>query len=86
MIDNSDRWQTLLDDRLGAVSQVGDIVFESWDDIKNYDQQNSIYIPEVSLESAGIPYSFGDYVVSIVPSGFEMLVEVLKRSFQSFVP
>lgn len=69
----------LLSSKLGAVYQVGDIVKNSWEQIQNSDSTNTVNMPSVSLQSVGIPFSFGGYDVEIVPAKMSVIVEVLKK-------
>ncbi len=75
----SDKWDTLLADRFGAVYQVCDIVMDSWEDIHAADQQDTIDMPVVSIPLPGNnTFSFGGYTVKVVPDGFGVLVDALK--------
>lgn len=74
-----DRFDGLLADKFGAVYQVVNLLFESWDDIKNADLENTVDIPEVVIP---LPddneFTFGGYSVVIVPEGFEFMVNAIK--------
>lgn len=73
------RWKELLSDRLGAVWQVVDITFESWEKVGEADQLNTIQIPSVTIP---LPdeneFTFGGYEVEIVPKGLEALATACK--------
>lgn len=72
-------FDTLLDDKFGAVYQVVDITLESWDRISANDERNTIDFPETTI---ALPddneFTFGGYEVPIVPDGFEWLATALK--------
>lgn len=75
----SDKWDSLMASRFGALYEVGDIVVTSWGDIQLADQTDSIQIPEVCLNLPdNCSFTFGGYDVTIVPDGFDVLVNALK--------
>lgn len=69
----------LLADKFGAVYEVVNLTFESWDRITANDEQNIISVEEVTIP---LPddneFTFGGYDVPIVPSGFEWLATSVK--------
>lgn len=73
-----DRWEQLLSEKLGAVYQVVNITFESWDRITASDQTNTINIPQVSIPLGNSSFSFGGQDVPIVPEGFDWLATTIK--------
>ena len=74
-----DKWDTLLESRLGAVYQVTNVLTESWDGVMAADQTNTIDFPAVSIPlPGGSSFSFGGYEVQIVPTGFDVLVNGIK--------
>lgn len=79
MTEYSEEWDFLLGQRFGALYDVADIIRDFVGDIQYSDTTNTIYMPNVSLDSVGIPFSFGGYEVQIVPNGFDFIVEVLKK-------
>lgn len=75
--------QGLLSEKLGAVYQVLDITFNSWDRIQDNDNTDTITLPKTTIElgnqyDGSIPYSFGGVNVKIVPDGFEWLATTIK--------
>lgn len=79
IVDYEDRWTELLSDRLGAVYQVSSVTIESWDRISAEDAQDTVQMPVVSIPlPGGQSFTFGGYVVKIVPDGFSFLVESVK--------
>lgn len=74
-----DKWDELLSSRLGAVYQVVNVIDESWSNIQNADQINTISMPSVTIPLPnGNSFSFGGYDVKIVPDRFDVLVTALK--------
>lgn len=73
-----DRWESLLSEKLGAVYQVVNITFESWDKITASDQTNTISIPSVTIPLGKTSFTFGGYDVAIVPEGFDWLATSIK--------
>lgn len=70
---------TLLEEKFGAVYEVIDISLNKWDKIQEYDIQNVIEFPLVSIPlPEGSNFEFGGYDVQVVPNGFEFLVTVIK--------
>lgn len=70
---------SMLSEKLGAVYQVIDITLESWDRISSSDEQNTINLPETTINlPENNKFSFGGYDVKIVPDGFTMLADAIK--------
>ena len=79
LVTFKDDMENVLSDRLGAVYEVLDISFESWDRIKEYDSKNEIDFPTASISvGAGQKFTFGGYKVKIVPQGMEILPGMTK--------
>ncbi len=79
MASYSDKWDTLLSSRFGAIYDVATIIHDFVGQIQVADKTNTIYMPSVNLNSAGIPFSFGGYNIQIVPTGFTILIEICKK-------
>lgn len=77
--DILDSAEQLLTDKFGGLFQASDIIHGIKDSIKYTDITNTITLPFVSLESVGIPFSFGGYEVKIVPDSMTLLVTACKR-------
>ena len=79
IVEYKDKWDTLLENKLGAVYEVANVTFESWDRVRASDEQDTIQMPEVSIP---LPddneFTFGGYDVKIVPDGFGFLVTSVK--------
>lgn len=71
--------ENMLSQKLGAVYQVLDITFDSWDRISANDIANTIELPKSTINVSGNnTFSFGGYDVVIVPDGFEWLATMIK--------
>lgn len=73
-----DKWDSLLSDRLGAVYQVVSITLESWEEVMQADETDTIEFPKATINLSGTSFSFGGYQVKIVPDGFSVLVTAIK--------
>lgn len=79
IVSYKDRWDELLADRLGAVYEVVNVTFESWDKINVSDATNTVDMPKVTIPlPEDEEFSFGGFPVKIVPDGFETLVTACK--------
>lgn len=79
IVSFKDDMDTMLENKLGAVYQVTDILSNSWDRISSNDKQNIITIPTTTINLPNNnSFSFGGVDVPIVPSGFEFIVDILK--------
>lgn len=79
MTEYSDKWDELLSSRFGAIYESGAIIRDFFTGL---DYQQSVYqieLPEVSLDSVGIPFTFGGYKVDIVPSKFGKIAALIKN-------
>lgn len=74
-----EKMNTLLEQKLGAIYQVVNILVEGWDRIQANDNTNTIDFPEVTIP---LPddneFSFGGQSVPIVPEGFDFLSTAIK--------
>lgn len=69
----------ILEDKLGAVYQVVNILTDSWDRITANDQNNVITIPKTTINLPNNnSFSFGGVDVPIVPNGFEFITDIIK--------
>ena len=69
----------LLENKLGAVYQVVNLVLDGWDNIQSNDVSNTIDFPEVTIPLPdNNEFTFGGQEVKIVPDGFSVLVDALK--------
>lgn len=73
------QWSELLSTRFGAVYQSVQLLDEFAQSIQMQDEQNTVPFPSVTLDLAGVPFTFGGWTVQVVPPGFEFVVEMLKR-------
>lgn len=74
-----DDMDSMLEQKLGAVYQVVNIMTESWDRITANDVANTINIPSTSISlPENTDFVFGGYDVQIVPNGFDWLANMIK--------
>lgn len=79
IIQFKDDIDSILEEKLGAVYQVVNIMLESWDSITANDQSNTITIPQTTINlPQGNSFSFGGVSVPIVPNGFDFLATAIK--------
>lgn len=79
VLDFSENWDRLLENKFGAVYEVLNLTFDSWDRIQASNEQNTITIPQTSINlPEGASFSFGGQDVRIVPQGFEWLATTIK--------
>lgn len=78
LVATKDKWEDLLSSRFGAVYESTQII-DDWANAFTYsDTKDIIEVPEVSVDLAGIHFSFGGWFVDVVPNGFEFPIQVLK--------
>ena len=79
IVGYKDRWDELLADRLGAVYEVVNVTFESWEEINVSDATNTVDMPKVTIPLPDDKeFIFGGFPVKIVPDGFEVIVTACK--------
>lgn len=78
MNDIDEQWDSLLKKRFGALYEVSDIITDFAGNLQYLGTKNTIDIPEVTVNFGDTPFTFGGYVVNIVPDGFDFLVTTLK--------
>ena len=79
IVGYKDRWDSLLEDRLGAVYEVVNVTFESWEKINVSDATNTVDMPKVTIPLPDDEeFSFGGFPVKIVAEGFEVLITACK--------
>lgn len=79
ILDFKDDMSVMLEEKLGAVYQVTNILFDFWGRITDSDTQNTIDIPLVSIDlPQGNTFSFGGWSVPIIPQGFDFLADICK--------
>lgn len=78
MIENQERWESLLSERFGAVYESVEIIDEWAEAFKYESTQSTIKFPEVKLNFGDTSFTFGGWEVDVVPDGFDFLIEALK--------
>ena len=76
--DYKDRMDTMLAEKLGAVYECSNVLFESWDRITDSDDTNTIEFPSTTIDVGETDFTFGGYQVEIVPQGFDFLANAVK--------
>lgn len=79
------KFETMLEEKYGAVWEVVQITFGSWENINASDLKNTISVPKVEIP---LPddnsFSFGGKEVKVIPSGFEPIAEICKMMSGAF--
>ena len=70
--------QELAQERLGAVYQSTQIIDSLSGAFQYQSTQGTVAFPAVTIDLAGVPFTFGGWDVQVVPDGFGGIVEVLK--------
>lgn len=73
-----DKWDELLASRFGAVYQVVNIITDSWGEIMEAEETDTIEFPQATINLSGTPFTFGGYSVKVVPDGFGVLITAIK--------
>lgn len=68
-----DQWSELLKERFGAIYESVDVIGTFVSSLNASSQQDQIKIPAVTVNLAGVPWTFGGWSVSVVPEGFGFL-------------
>lgn len=76
--DYRDKWDSLLQQRFGAIYQCVSLVQDYWKSLSPGSSQGSITFPQVNLNFSGVPWSFGGFKVQLIPAGFATVVSVLR--------
>lgn len=74
----ADQSQDLAEDRLGAVAQAGAVIDDLTGAFQYHGVMDTIAFPALTINFGGVPWTFGGWDVSVIPAGFEPLVEMLK--------
>ena len=81
LTEYAEKWDTLMNDRFGALYECADIVHSLFDSLSGVSTTMSIAMPKVTVNLAGVPWTFGGFAVGTIPSGFSVLVQTLKTGF-----
>lgn len=74
-----DKWDQLLQERFGALYQCVTLVQSYWQSLNPTQSKSSIEFPMVTIDVGnGVYWEFGGYDVTLIPSGFEYLFQVLR--------
>lgn len=73
------RFDDLLQTKFGALYEVALLTMGVWEEIQLSDETNTIDLPETVIElPEDNSFTFGGFPVTIVPEGFEFMVDILK--------
>lgn len=75
-----DKWMDLLSSRFGAVYEAVMLIDEFGQAISEQAAMGVVTFPEVSIDLAGTPWTFGGWDVKVVPDGFGGVIVVLKSA------
>ena len=79
MIENAvGQSQEVAEDRLGAIAQAGAVIDDLTGVFQYQGVMDTIAFPALTINFGGVPWTFGGWDVSVIPPGFEPLVETLK--------
>lgn len=74
-----DKWDQLLQQRFGALYQCVSLVQSYWQSLNPTQPKSSIEFPMVAIDVGnGVYWEFGGYDVTLIPTGFEYLLQVLR--------
>ena len=79
MAEYKEQWEALLSQRFGAIYESVQLIDDFVSSIELQSTQGYISFPEVSVDLVGTTFTFGGWNVQVVPSGFEAVVEILKK-------
>ena len=86
MASYSDKWDSLLADRFGAIYQVCDIVANSWDGIMAVETDTVLDFPEVTIPiGGGESFTFGGYKVRVMPAVFRTQIRPFVVTITSII-
>lgn len=75
----SDKWQSLLRNRFGALYECADLISSSVAEISDSVKVSMFQFPEVTLDFNGVPWKFGGWIVKPVPDGFTGVRDILSN-------
>jgi len=79
MAEQQKKWEQLLADRFGLVYESIALIDDIAEKFTSQDAQGQIEFPSVSVPLGDITWEFGGWMVDVVPDGFEILIEALKK-------
>lgn len=74
------KWLGLLSSRFGAIYEAVVLIDEFGQAISEQTKQGIITFPEVTVDLAGTPWTFGGWDVKVVPDGFDAVIVTLKSA------
>lgn len=74
----SNKWDTLIKERFGALYDCVTIVKEFTTNISYSGNQSIIEFPSVTVNLADVPFTYGGWSVQVIPEGFGFIVSSIK--------
>lgn len=71
-------WDNLLSDRFGGLYQSIHLIDDFADSFSNPEEQNTIAVPELTVNLVGSDFTFGGQDVQIIPDKFSFLIDAIK--------
>lgn len=78
MVEIKNSWDTLLEERFGAIYQAGSILTEFAENFTYKGEKNTIEVPATTFDFGEVDFVFGGWTVELVPQKLEFLVDLLK--------
>lgn len=79
MAVQQEKWDQLLADRFGLVYESIALIDDIAETFTSQNAQGQIEFPSVSVPLGDVTWEFGGWMVDVVPDGFEILIEALKK-------
>lgn len=79
MAEQQEKWDQLLADRFGLVYESIALIDDIAETFTSQNAQGQIEFPSVSVPLGDVTWEFGGWMVDVVPDGFEILIEALKK-------
>ena len=74
------KWEELFAARFGAIYEAVVLIDEFGQAIGEQAKQGTVTFPDITLDLAGTPWTFGGWEVKVVPDGFDVVIGTLKTA------
>lgn len=78
MVEIKNSWNTLLEERFGAIYQAGSILTEFAKNFTYKGEKNTIEVPATTFDLGVTDFTFGGWTIQLVHEKFQFLVDLLK--------
>lgn len=78
MVQIKEDWNTLLEERFGAIYQASEIITEFASNFTYKGEQGTIEVPATTFNLGEADFTFGGWTIQLVPDKFNFLVDMLK--------